>query len=410
MISVRVGAWAPSCYVPGPVMWKSSRLHGLFTGLFALGAVNTLGALGACDGPFVTAAHTPLPQLTRHEGVVLAAPQLVTITFPGYPFRDGVESFGDFVGGSAWLRAVGAEYGIGAGSQLQKVVWPTDAPDGLTDQGLRALLAQGISDGLLPAPPASDSSLVYLVYWPAGPVLDASSAGAGVLCLRGAHSAGGLFTAGYHESLPAPGGGRVPYAVIGDCESSLESITTIASRELIGAATNPYEIDLSGYLLDVQPDDPWLMNLDNGEAGYLCEGEPPVIEAGHALHRSWSNAAAAAGHAPCVPADNADPYVTVSAAPASITTVSPGAPVTLTITGWSTGPTPPWALRIHDADGSDFDSELLLPQLSRSMIGNGDTTTLTITVPATARTGQYAGLNLLSGDHEHMWPIAVTVR
>jgi len=370
-----------------------------------------LVSASACHAPFVTAPHAPLPLLDPHDGVVLASPQIVTITFPGYTHRADVEAFGDFVGTSSWLHTVGAEYGVLGASQTAKIVWPTPAPDGLTDQDLRALLAQGITDGTLPAPPPSGNELVYVVYWPANVVLDASSAGAGVLCLRGSfHSAGGLFTAGYHESAPAPGGGRVPYAVVGDCDDSVDEITTTASRELIGCATNPYEVDLSGYLLDTAADDPWLMNLDNGEAGYMCERETATREGAYALHRSWSNAAARAGQAPCVPADPTDVYANVSASPAQIVEATAGTTVSWTITGWSTAATDAWTLRTAKPDGSDFRVEDLAPVLSKTTIDNGDTVTLTLDVPADARSAQYGGLDLLSGDHDRVWPVAFVVK
>ena len=48
-------------------------------------------ALGACSGSFAPAHHTPLPLIDRHEGVVLAAPELVTVTFPGYAYTSAVE-------------------------------------------------------------------------------------------------------------------------------------------------------------------------------------------------------------------------------------------------------------------------------------------------------------------------------
>jgi hypothetical protein len=359
-------------------------------------------------GDFAPAAHTPLPQLDGHERVVLAAPQIVTITFPGYAHTAEVEAFGDFIGGSAWLRAVGADYGVGAATHAAQIVWPAPAPDGLTDQGLRALIAQGITDGTLPAPPASGNAYVYLFYWPSNVVLDASSAGAGVLCQRGAfHSAGGAYTAGFHESAPAPGGGRVPYAVVGDCDGSIERITLIASRELIGCASNPYEIDVSGWLLDVASDDPWLMNLDNGEAGYLCTREPPVKEGAYVLHRAWSNREAQAGRQPCIPADDT-PYVNVSAAPDRIVSAAAGSQVSYQLTGWSTAAADPWELQIEKPDGSDFVLDELQPTLSRGSLANGEQLTLTLSVPATAHSAQYGGIDVVSNGH--VWPVAFTVR
>jgi hypothetical protein len=371
--------------------------------------------LAACSHtPFATAPHTPLPQLDAHDGVVLANAQLVTITFPGYAYKSQVEAFGDFVGGSNWLRTVGAEYGVGPTSQVAKLVWPSAAVDGTTDQQLQATLVQGIRDGTLPSPPVAGNQLLYLVYWPSNLMFDATGIGASTLCLRSSnasfHSAGGAFTSGYHTTLTAPNGANVPYAVIADCTTSADGVTTTASRELIGALTNPYEVDLSGYLLDVAPDDPWLLNLNNGEAGYLCEHETATSEGGFALHRSWSNAQAAASAEPCVPADPGDVYMNVSASPSTIVQAAAGTTVTFTLTGWSTASTDDWTLDYARPEGTDLLPAMLQPQLSAMKIGNGATVTLTVKVPSTARAGQYGGLDVTSGPRPHAWPVAFVVK
>jgi hypothetical protein len=245
-------------------------------------------------------------------------------------------------------------------------------------------------------------------------MFDATATGANVLCLRSSnasfHSAGGPLTSGYHVTLTAPNGTNVPYAVIADCTTSADGVTTTASRELIGALTNPYEVDLSGYLLDVAPDDPWLMNLNNGEAGYLCEHETPTSEGGFALHRSWSNAQAALSQEPCVPADSGDVYMNVSASPSTIVEAAAGTSVTFTLTGWSTARTDDWTIDTARPEGTDLLPSMLAPHLSSMMIGNGDTVTLTVSVPSNARQGQYGGLEITTGPRPHAWPVAFVVK
>src|SRR5262245_1684496 len=68
------------------------------------------GATGS--GGFVTADHEPFPQLENAGGPILEHAQLVTVTYPDYPYTADVEAFGDWVVGSDWLTIVGAEYGV----------------------------------------------------------------------------------------------------------------------------------------------------------------------------------------------------------------------------------------------------------------------------------------------------------
>ena len=369
---------------------------------------------GACEtsAPFMTFAHTALPVIDGHEKRVLPSAQIVTVTFPGYAHTAEVEAFGDFIGGSAWLKTVGAEYGVGPATHKQKLVWPSASPDRYTDQDLRKMLTTAISDGTLPAPTAGANALAILVYVPATSILDATAAGGGVICLQGSfHTAGGLFTAGYHESFLAPDGTRVPYAVIGDCTSELDEITEAATRELIGMITNPYEVDNTGYLFETVPTDPWLFNLDNGEVGYFCSGEQThADEGGFTLHRSWSNAAAKAGQEPCVPVPADDVYTNVSADPETLVSAAPGTTLSFQLTGWSTAPTAEWGLLLSRPDGVDYTVARIAAKLSAGSINNGKIVTLTMTVPSTAKSGEYGGVNVLSGPNERVWPVGFTVK
>lgn len=273
------------------------------------------------------------------------------------------------------------------------------------------MLTQGMKDGTLPVPPASNNNVVYVVYIPSTSILDASAFGAGVMCFRASlHSAGGAYTAGYHDSIATPAGGVVPFIAIGDCSNDENEITAIASRELIGAATNPYEVQGSGWLLDTTTDDPWVLNLNNGELGYMCSEELPVHEAGFALNRSWSNAAAAASQTPCVPTGGDDAYFNVSAAPSTTATVAAGTTVTFALTGWSSAPVAAWKLKATKPEGSDFTLAQLAPVFSTQVINNAEAATLTLTVPASARSAQTAGVDISSGDPPHVWPVAFTVK
>ncbi|MEO6951524.1 MAG: hypothetical protein ABI321_06915 [Polyangia bacterium] len=365
----------------------------------------------ACSGKaFVETPHTALPLIAPHDHAVLATPQLVTITFPGYALTSKVQGFGDFIGGSSWLKTVGSEYGIGAATQVAKVEWPDAAVDGTTDQQLRKLIGQGITAGTLPSPPADSSQLVYTVYWPSNVILDARGQGAGVLCEQAAfHSSGELFTSGYHDSFAAPNGTRVDYAVVGDCSGDIDDITKTASRELIGTFTNPFEVNNSGWLLDVMSTDPWFLDVNSGEVGYMCQNEKPVTESGWTLHRSWSNAAASAATQPCLPSPEGSAYYTVSASPSTTVHAAAGTTVVYTLTGWSSASVAPWDLAMTNPEGSDFTLAGLNPIFGKARIGNGETTTLTLHIPMAASKAQLGGVNVSSGPQQHIWPVAFTI-
>ena len=367
--------------------------------------------LGACSSePFVATPHAPLPQIAKHAGIVIDAPQIVTVTFPGYEFTSQAQALGDFIGGSSWLTTVGAEYGVGAGTSKAKVVWPQAAPAMTDDQGLRALITQGLMDGTLPAPSGEPDELVYLFYWPPTSILNATSTGLGALCMRGSfHSAGDPFLIGYHDSLLAPDGTRVPYAIIGDCGDGVDEVTSTASRELIGSLTNPFEVDGTGWLLDVAPPDPWYTDINNGEVGYMCERELRVQEGGFALHRSWSNAAAAQSSQPCLPSPEGDAYDNVTTTPSTIVTAAAGQTLTFQITGWSNRRVSSWKLLVAQSEGSAFTLADMNPTLDDYTIQNGETRTLTIHVPAKAQSGDTGAVNVMSGPQQHAWPVAFTL-
>ena len=99
----------------------------------------------------------------------------------------------------------------------------------------------------------------------------------------------------------------------------------------------------------------------------------------------------------------------MSAAPKTIANAAPGSRVTFTLTGWSSADGPPWALGVARADGSDFAPGQLSPRLSVDALGNGETATLELTVPVTARSAQFGGINVLSGPEARAWPVAFVV-
>ena len=110
-----------------------------------------------------------LPEIPTQGGPVIAHVELVTVTFAGYPYKETVEAFGDWVVQSAWLQQAGAEYGVGTGKHLQKIVLPESAPATLSQPEADQFILAKIVAGVFPAP--TDNS-VYVVYYPASTEVD----------------------------------------------------------------------------------------------------------------------------------------------------------------------------------------------------------------------------------------------
>ena len=143
----------------------------------------------------------------------------------------------------------------------------------------------------------------------------------------------------------------------------------------------------------------------------MCTREAPITEDGFALRRGWSNTEAAAGRHPCVPVPDDDlPYFNVSTDPPRVVEASAGEQLSFTLTGWSTAPVGGWSLALAPTDTSSIGLDAITPALSADRIDNGETVTLTMQVPSTARSGQIGGVHVRSGALGRIWPAGFRVR
>ena len=346
---------------------------------------------------FMTAPHAPFPQITDNGGPRLANPQIVLATYPGYAYSDHVESLGRWLATSSWLTTVGSEYGVGAGAFVSHVLLPDTAPPTITDAQVQSLLVRRIGDHTLPAPPSMTNDYVYFLYLPASTSLVDYFGMSSCNVFRG-----------YHRSVENASL-RFAYAVIFDCPPFLgvpevPAIEYTTSHELIEAATNAYGDEPAMFLTDATEP----ASYTGGEVGDLCIGEA-IEDSGYLLTRVWSNAAAAAGKAPCVPSEASAAYFNVSPSPNEVLELPAGGSQQVTITGWSTAPLSDWNIS-PVALGGSFTAGATLADMT---INNGRSTTLTITVPAQTPSGTFSLILLSSlpvggapGDG-HGWPIAV---
>jgi hypothetical protein len=374
---------------------SASLLTALFTGAAACGSDSpaaSSGGDGAGGAAFAPAAHTPFPVLVNQGGPVLDEAELITITFPDFVDKDAVEQFGDWFMTSDFYTTMGAEYGLKAGRHLAKVALPDDVPK--SDGALRHLLIDRIADGTLPDP-AQYGQAMYVAYLPPG----AKWNGGVPFC--GAAAA-------YHDVFEV-NGVQATYAIVGDCEPMPDyGAVSNASHEIIEMATDPF---ITGWYVNPGKTDAWHYMYDD-EIADMCEYFPIVMVDGFPLTRYWSNEAAKADKNPCLPVPDDDPvYREVSSDPATIVHVKPGESTTFTLTGWSTAPTDPWAIfaEVEPAysDFTYYHNKITL-DLGTKILGNGDTSQLTVTMPTGVASGKTAIIGIYSDKtYGEAWYIGV---
>jgi hypothetical protein len=363
---------------------------------------------------FVEGPHAPLPEVPANGGPVLSHPKLVTITFTSPPDAGAAEggisptevgAFGTWIVGSDWLSAVGKDYGVGLGTHVQVSLGP--APSGsITDDQVQALLLAHIQDGSLPSNATGDGATddyLYEFFFPATTTAVSAPAdlGGGTTCVE----YGGGFLGGYHWQTMSP---QVAYAVVPTCSGGglVEGVADIeaeASHEFIEASTDPFPATDLGWAI-IDPNSAW--GFLDGEVADLCSPEQ-IEDSGFTVQRIWSNSAVTAGTNPCVPAPK-EPFYDATTTPATVQNVKAGQTLTFQVQAFSNAPIMPWSVQAFTSDGT-FDPS---PTLSRSTLGNGQTATLTLTIPKTVMSQDYALVILnssLSLEDYSYWPVAVQV-
>ncbi|MGH7298431.1 MAG: hypothetical protein ACRELB_26055, partial [Polyangiaceae bacterium] len=185
------------------------------------------------------APHYPIPQFTNNGGKVLAAPELVTVTFVGNPDRDALQTFDDtFAEGTPWWSAVSAGYGIGSVTGGVHVELPDTVSNTTLDDDSGAianLIIQWVASGALPTP---NVNTVYVVFFPVSTTITFEG---GASCQT---------FSGYHSEAEVPteaGLILAPYAVLPNCpqtgtDQPIADTTFATSHEIIETATDPYYV------------------------------------------------------------------------------------------------------------------------------------------------------------------------
>ena len=243
-------------------------------------------------------------QLVNHGGPILKNPVVVSVTWSDDPNVATLESVGDTIGASSYWKDVVGEYGVGPATSgranhvhlTTPLVLPT-GPQADPVAPIITLITEALSNPTSgwPAPTAQSVYLVFI-----------HGKAAKQLCDSGA---GGL-----HDSLEV-GGKEVPFAIAAACDSEsgkstpLEEATISASHELAEAATDPFPSTAPAWVGLHDDHLAWeLLQMGQDENTDMCEfyedayGKYAAPQLPFHVSRSWSNASAAAGHAPCVPA------------------------------------------------------------------------------------------------------------
>ncbi|MBX7194577.1 MAG: hypothetical protein K1X94_21150 [Sandaracinaceae bacterium] len=345
---------------------------------------------------FVPAPHEPFLQVDDQGGRRLSHPAVVTVTYGGDARRGALDAFASWIVGSEWLREVGAEYGIGAGTVGGGASLPGPAPSDITDLEIQELLAAGIVDGSIPTPPEGLESALFMVYVPAETTVHLDSLGT---CGEPATPVTSCVEFGAYHLEAHTRGLDFAYAVVASCPapielSRLELTEVFASHELIEAATDAFPISSPAWQTYPSETDPWTFGIGCGiEVADLCVTPLQFVrEGGHAAQRSWSNRAAREGRDPCVPAVAGSPYFGVTASPTTAQHVAPGESVDFRLSAWSEVPGRDWVLSAATAQGT----MPVTTSFSSMLMNNGRTSTLRVTVGADAVAGTHAAISIVS--------------
>jgi hypothetical protein len=254
--------------------------------------------------------HPPLwTMMAGPNKSIQPAPEVYTVVWPGdEAMGDRVEAFVSWMLASDYWTMTLAEYGVGAGKSMGKLVLPTAATATMTQADLEGDIAQLFSSGTIPAP-TENTHLMFLL--PLGTKLMDTS---------GQSSCS--YFAGFHDITSAAP--KVVYSVIAQCSpasngSVFEDVTQTASHELAEAATDA--TPGNGYY-DTSPAGQEIGDLCNYVQGITIDapGDATHPAERYWLQRLYSSQAAALGNLdPCLPMAWTHPFFNVAIDPSAIT-------------------------------------------------------------------------------------------
>lgn len=360
-----------------------------------------------------TATRPTFPQEVNGGGTVMTSPRIVPITYDGDPFRQQIEDFVTKLGASLFWHEVTAEYGVGPAVSGTPVHLAGPAPATIDDTAVKQWITSML-DGTHPEFDPLTNDTMYAIYYPSGTTYTLAG-------LTGCDQFGAS-----DNVATMPDGRLVSYIALPRCPAAqgLDAWNTLSdysSHEFYEEATDPRKdawVTVDGAHMA------WSLTPPFSEIGDMCIADlaqflvPPDI--GSTVQRAWSNAAAAAGHNPCVPVPDATPYfvatpvlpdtVPISSSLEQWSGMTQGVhlPVgqtrTIEVDLWSEAPVPPWRVRAYDLASVEGGAPELSLSLDRAQGQSGDRLQLTITA---LKAGTDGGSRFLlysdDGVHDGFW-------
>jgi hypothetical protein len=342
-----------------------------------------------CD--FEPGYHPAAPQVVTKHGPTLAHPKVMTISFASDPRGMILDSFVQELSTTTYWGITTSEYGVGPLVPRTPVHLPDPIPMTWSDTDVNNLIAANTT-GANPAWGQGDPNTIYLFLVP--PNVPFGDPQQGECC--------NAFD-GYHSEAYS-GNITVPYAIACACAgfdgtktTDVDNMTVGASHELVEAATDPYPFTRPAYTGADTDHYAWTI-LTEGEVGDMCEFNPDMgvipSDGTFLVQRTWSNAAAAAGLNPCVPAPAA--YASASPVLPDVGMLRWTSNVTTRVVKIAVGQTgvvelpvftsaPMSAVKVKVYDGLYYyygGEQNLMMTLDRSTANNGDSLKLSITPSA----------------------------
>jgi hypothetical protein len=297
-------------------------------------------------------------QLANAGGYVMKNPIVVAVTWDTDTSQATFDKFADTVGGTAYWKAASSEYGVNAATSgaTNHVHISTTPPAQVADADIQALVTANA--GKTAGWPAPTQDTIYAFFLAPTTSLQVQSQLGG-----GAQDACKMGVGGYHDSVAADTG-PTSYAVVPSCtfgagNTAFEQSTMSMSHELLEAVTDPQPSTNSGYRsfgADYFAFDYFQeLQSENGDAceffrsSFYENKETTPATFDFWVQRTWSNAAGAAGHDPCVPAA-AGPYFNVT--PLALGAVNRTLPAILT--GGSTQKDPTKGIHVTAGQSATF--------------------------------------------------------
>lgn len=359
---------------------------------------------GATDASMTEAGgpHAPLPSVTLHGSGVMTDIKLVSLVASNDTNGPTLLSFGDALVASQWWKAVSAPYAAGPFASHTKLTGAALTANVTVDQ-IQTFITSTLTAQNQPPP---DANTLYMLYLPQNVwVVDPDTNQPNTDC---------AFYGGFHYydlsntnfiwaiAQQCPMGGGIP-----GLTTEVQAATHVASHEILEAATDVHGTD--GWSLDCANDNPpsctpWVYApAFPGEVGDLCAWTV-TTEAGFMFTRVWSNAAAAAGDDPCIPALGT-PYVSAGTTQGWYT-IAPGQTLQVPVTGWASSSNA-GAWQTYSYADYDPKSEFTVAPNTFVTLGVGSTIPLSVTAPATAVSGDFVVVDVASYTPSEVHPWAV---